>query len=79
MVMASQVEEAETPSALDRAITAKGSQALLAKAIGYSQPSVWRWLNGTPVPAEAAVAIEKATGISKAEIRPDLFSEGAAS
>lgn len=78
MALASPGEAAEAPTALERAIAHKGSQGLLAKAIGYSQPSVWRWLNGTPVPAEAAIAIEKSTGVPKAEIRPDLFGAEAA-
>lgn len=71
-------EAAAVPTALERAIAEKGSQGLLAKAIGFSQPSVWRWLNGTPVPAEAAIAIEKTTGIRREEIRPDLFADGSA-
>lgn len=59
--------------ALRRAVDLKGSQSALARDIGFTQGSVWRWLNGTQVPAEAAIAIEKATGIPKSEIRPDLF------
>ncbi|THG40415.1 transcriptional regulator [Sphingomonas olei] len=62
--------------ALQRAVDQKGSQSALARDIGFTQGSVWRWLNGTQVPAEAAIAIERSTGISKAEIRPDLFAEG---
>lgn len=75
-------QPASALDALKRAVDMKGGQKPLASAIGYSQPSVWRWLNGTPVPAEAAIAIEKSTGVGKGEIRPDLFGpepiEGAA-
>lgn len=77
MEAATSGEAAEAPTALERAIVEKGSQGLLAKAIGFSQPSVWRWLNGTPVPPKAAIAIEKKTGIPKEEIRPDIFGPGA--
>ena len=63
----------EPCTALRRAVGLKGSQSALARDIGSTQGSVWRWLNGTPIPAEAAVAIEKATGIPRGELRPDLF------
>ncbi len=66
-------QAASALEALKRAVDFKGGQKPLASAIGYSQPSVWRWLNGTQIPAEAAIAIEKSTGVPKEEIRPDLF------
>lgn len=71
---------ATTPiHALRRAVDLKGSQSALAREIGFTQGSVWRWLNGTQVPAEAAIAIEKSTGVPKTELRPDIFgAEGAA-
>ncbi|MCC2978885.1 YdaS family helix-turn-helix protein [Sphingomonas sp. IC4-52] len=68
-----QAPASEPMDALRRAVDLKGSQSALAREIGFTQGSVWRWLNGTQVPAEAAIAIEKATGIRKTEIRPDLF------
>lgn len=64
----------ESTLAVRRAVDLKGSQSALARDIGFSQGSVWRWLNGTPIPAEAAIAIEKSTGVSKSQIRPDLFA-----
>lgn len=64
--------------ALRKAVDLKGSQSALARDIGFTQGSVWRWLNGTQVPAEAAIAIEKSTGVLKSEIRPDLFGGEAA-
>ena len=63
----------EPIGALRRAIAIKGSQSALARDIGFTQGSVWRWLNGTTVPAEAAIAIERSTGVPKEDIRPDLF------
>lgn len=64
--------------ALREAVDLKGSQSALARAIGFTQGSVWRWLNGTPVPAEAAKAIERETGVPKHKIRPDIFESEAA-
>jgi TorA maturation chaperone TorD len=57
---------------LDRAIEAAGGVAALARRIGISQPSVSNW---TRVPSERVIAVEAATGVSRAILRPDLFGE----
>jgi TorA maturation chaperone TorD/DNA-binding transcriptional regulator YdaS (Cro superfamily) len=57
---------------LDRAIGAAGGVAQLARKIGISQPSVSNW---NKVPAQRVVAVEAATGVSRARLRPDLYSE----
>jgi DNA-binding transcriptional regulator YdaS (Cro superfamily) len=66
--------------ALHRAIEKAGSQKRLAEMIGASQSHVWYWLERSKkgVPAEYCVAIEKATGVSRGELRPDLFTSEAA-
>jgi TorA maturation chaperone TorD len=56
---------------IDRAIDAAGGVAQLARKIGISQPSVSNW---NKVPAQRVIAVEAATGISRGELRPDLFS-----
>jgi DNA-binding transcriptional regulator YdaS (Cro superfamily) len=65
---------------LETAIARAGSQSALARAIGVPQPYVWRWLRqrGGVVPAEAAIAIEKAVGVPRHELRPDLWSKESA-
>lgn len=55
------------------AIRTAGSQQALAQAIGVTQGAVSYYLRGR-VPALRAVQIEKATGVPRAVIRPDLFS-----
>ncbi len=55
---------------LDRAIDAAGSVRALARALGISQPAISSWKR---VPADRVIAIELATGIPRAELRPDLF------
>jgi TorA maturation chaperone TorD len=60
---------------LSEAIKAAGSVTELARRIGISQPSVSNW---DRVPAERVVAVEAATGIPRAVLRPDLFHEGRA-
>jgi DNA-binding transcriptional regulator YdaS (Cro superfamily) len=59
--------------ALHRAILQAGSQRALGKAIGRSQQQVSNWARGRPVSAENAIRIEKALGIPRHEIRPDLW------
>jgi DNA-binding transcriptional regulator YdaS (Cro superfamily) len=61
--------------ALIRAIELAGSQSALARQIGAKQSTVWYWLflSTRGVPPEAAVKIEKAVGIPRQELRPDLW------
>jgi TorA maturation chaperone TorD len=46
----------------------------LARRIGISQPSVSNW---DQVPAERVAAVEAATGVERAVLRPDLFTRSA--
>lgn len=57
---------------LERAIDAAGGVAQLARKIGISQPSVSSW---NQVPAQRVIAVEAATGVSRNELRPDLYSD----
>jgi TorA maturation chaperone TorD len=57
---------------LSEAIKAAGGVGALAQKIGISQPSVSNW---NRVPAERVVAIEAATGIPRAVLRPDLYGD----
>jgi TorA maturation chaperone TorD len=61
---------------LDRAIDAAGGVAELARKIGISQPSVSNW---GKVPAQRVIAVETATGVSRNQLRPDLYSESSLS
>ena len=55
---------------LARAIYKAGGVAELARKIGIAQPSVSNW---NRVPAQRVIAVEAATGISRRELRPDLY------
>lgn len=61
---------------LERACVTVGGQKALAALIGTTQSQVWYWLrrakNG--LPAEFALRVEKATGISRHALRPDLWA-----
>lgn len=63
------------PSPLHRAVEAAGSQTELARRIGVTQMHVWNWLNRSKgkVPGEYVIAIEKATGVPRHELRPDIY------
>lgn len=61
--------------AIKRAVEIAGGQAPLARKLGISQGHVWYWVarskKGTP--AEWVLAVAKATGVPKHELRPDLY------
>jgi len=59
-----------------RAIEVAGSQALLAQRLKCSQAAVSKWLR-IRVPAERAIEIERATGVPRHELRPDLWPQRA--
>lgn len=59
---------------LNAAIRAAGGVSELARQLSISQPSVSNW---TRIPAERVVAVETATGVDRAILRPDLYGENA--
>ncbi len=65
----------ETPlQALQAAVERAGGQSALARKLGCSQPTVWYWLNKLGhVPAENVVGVEAASGVSRSNLRPDLY------
>lgn len=68
-------EKPATP--LEEAIKLCGNQEELGRRIGQSQQVISYWKRKGTVSAELAVAIEAATGISRAKLRPDIFGERA--
>jgi TorA maturation chaperone TorD len=61
-------------SGLDEAIRAAGGVGALARRLAIAQPSVSNW---TRVPADRIVAVEAATGVGRAVLRPDLYGDNA--
>ena len=46
----------------------------MARLLGTTQASVWRWLNVTyQLPAEHVLTVERETGVSRHDLRPDLY------
>ena len=63
--------------ALDLAVTRTGSQAAMAKLCDVSQPAVWKWLKESKqLPAEHVLTVERATGVSREMLRPDIYPPG---
>jgi DNA-binding transcriptional regulator YdaS (Cro superfamily) len=59
---------------LRAAIEILGSQSALAELVGVRQPAVSKWLaKGAPLPAEFVLRVESETGISRHELRPDVY------
>lgn len=65
-------------SALENAITAAGGTAALARAINVTPQAISQWER---VPAERVIAVEDASGgkVTRSDLRPDLYPEGATS
>lgn len=50
------------------------TEQAMADALGVSQPTVWRWLNQSKqLPAEYVLKAEGATGVSRHDLRPDIY------
>ncbi|UTD28168.1 YdaS family helix-turn-helix protein [Bradyrhizobium sp. WD16] len=80
--MSNHPDDAEPPcrdlarQALQQACAVAGGQKPLALQIGTTQSRVWYWLARARhgVAAEFVLPIERATGVSRRLLRPDLFS-----
>lgn len=66
-------------SALERAIKAAGGPAALARICSQHPQAVSRWRREGQPPAKHCLAIEAATGVTRYELRPDVFGNGPAS
>jgi DNA-binding transcriptional regulator YdaS (Cro superfamily) len=58
-------------SPIDRAIRIVGGQRQLAQALGVTYQAVQKFRRR--VPAERVLQIEKTTGVSRHELRPDIY------
>ena len=59
---------------IEKVISIYGSQVAASRQLGISSSLLNHWLGGRfAIPANRCVEIEKKTGVSRAELRPDLF------
>jgi DNA-binding transcriptional regulator YdaS (Cro superfamily) len=60
--------------ALELAVIRAGSQSALARICELSPTAVWKWLQSSKrVPAECVLRIEEKTGVSRHDLRPDIY------
>lgn len=60
--------------ALQAAVEKAGGQSQFARDLGTHQPTVWRWLHQSKqLPAEYVLATERLYGVSRHDLRPDIY------
>lgn len=67
--------EHESNSAIARAVRAIGSQSAFGRTVKKRQSTVREWLLAGQMPADdgLVLAVEKATGVSRHDLRPDVY------
>ena len=61
-------------NSFDRAIRKAGGYAQVAKALGVRRQTVYKWRERLPL--ERIPEIERVTGLSRHDLRPDYFPVG---
>lgn len=67
-------ERTQAESALALAITKAGGPTQLAKELGISTAAVSQW---TVCPPARVLAVAKASGVTRHDLRPDMYPDGA--
>lgn len=66
--------EASLSTPLAEAVRKAGGQSPFARLIERNQSTVYDWLRlNKRLPAELCAAVEKATGVTRKRLRPDIF------
>ncbi len=58
---------------VDRAIEGGGGLQPLSEKLGVRYQALQKWRKSGRVPAERVLPLEKASGVSRHELRPDLY------
>ena len=56
---------------IEKAIAGARTRAELARRLGITRQAVGQWKR---IPAERVIDVERATGVPRGELRPDLYS-----
>lgn len=56
-------------------VQAAGGLQPLAATLGVRYQAIQAWLKRGRVPAERVIAIERATGVPRSTLRPDIYPE----
>lgn len=67
------MDQVHQATPLDRAINAAGSQVAIAALCDVTPQAVNQWVKKGKAPPEHVLTIEAATGVSRHELRPDIF------
>lgn len=70
----SMISQKSLERALEKAVTAAGSKSELARRLSIKVQSIQQW---RCVPAKRLLEIERVTGVSRQELRPDLYADRA--
>lgn len=62
-------------TAIRKAVEAAGSQSALARALAITPQAVQKWEETGRVPAERVLRIESVTGVSRHDLRPDIYPQ----
>lgn len=65
-------------SPIQKAVAVAGSQTALARALGCTPQNVQHMCATGSVPAKHVLKIEASTGVSRTELRPDLYPASSA-
>ncbi len=60
-------------TAIQKAVALAGGQSALARSLSVTPQAVQKMCASGRVPAERVLDIEKLTGVSRSELRPDLY------
>jgi DNA-binding transcriptional regulator YdaS (Cro superfamily) len=60
-------------NAIERAIRAVGGRRALAERVGVRVQAVEKWVRFERIPAERVLTVEELTGVSRHDLRPDLY------
>lgn len=60
-------------TAIQKAVALAGGQSALARSLMVTPQAVQKMCASGRVPAERVLDIEKLTGVSRSELRPDLY------
>lgn len=67
-------QDREKRRAIYRAIDACGGNTAMARAIGANSPAVVSmWAHRGNIPARWVIAVEQASGVSRHDLRPDIY------
>lgn len=65
------METPETP--IEKAARLAGGQSSLARSVGVSPQAVQQWVESGRVSHKKVLDVEKITGVSRSDLRPDLY------